>query len=227
MCVVGQFSYRTRLGETDTLSTIARRTHAAAFEERTGTWGVIDFTRDGNPLSQTFEIVGPEGARSSGGVRRDRRAAFGRPRLGVLPAAVEAGSDDTRVEGCRTAECGRGACGRRPRGHAFAPFCAPRTRRRKGSSRSRRRRAPMALTMRLAFRGPRGVARLASLQDVNPTRSLVSAAAPEPLGRRRGSRAGRPRGSAPSARAGAGALEAGQEAHDCAWSGRRCGAFTR
>jgi hypothetical protein len=38
------------------------------FNDQRGTWSVLDFTRDGIPLSQTFEIVAKSAAASKGGI---------------------------------------------------------------------------------------------------------------------------------------------------------------
>jgi hypothetical protein len=60
------FSFQPDSGETVTLSRSLDGPMRLLFDERTGMWSVLDFTRDGIPLSQTFEIVGPKGATSSG-----------------------------------------------------------------------------------------------------------------------------------------------------------------
>jgi hypothetical protein len=62
------FSFQPDAGDTITLSRSLDGPMRLLFDDRRGTWGVLDFTRDGIPLSQTFEDVGKQGRTSSGGV---------------------------------------------------------------------------------------------------------------------------------------------------------------
>jgi hypothetical protein len=62
------FSFQPDAGDTITLSRSLDGPMRLLFDERRGTWGVLDFTRDGIPLSQSFEIVGKRGTTTEGGV---------------------------------------------------------------------------------------------------------------------------------------------------------------
>jgi len=62
------FSFQPDAGDTITLSRSLDGPMRLLFDDRRGTWSVLDFTRDGIPLSQTFEIVGEQGTTRAGGV---------------------------------------------------------------------------------------------------------------------------------------------------------------
>jgi hypothetical protein len=62
------FSFQPDAGDTITLSRSLDGPMRLLFDDRRGTWSVLDFTRDGIPLSQTFEIVGEQGTAKRGGV---------------------------------------------------------------------------------------------------------------------------------------------------------------
>jgi hypothetical protein len=62
------FSFQPDAGDTITLSRSLDGPMRLLFDDRRGTWSVLDFTRDGIPLSQTFETVGKQGTAAGGGV---------------------------------------------------------------------------------------------------------------------------------------------------------------
>jgi hypothetical protein len=62
------FSFQPDTGDTITLSRSLDGPMRLLFDDRRGTWSVLDFTRDGIPLSQVFEIVGKRGTTSGGGI---------------------------------------------------------------------------------------------------------------------------------------------------------------
>jgi hypothetical protein len=62
------FSFQPDAGDTITLSRSLDGPMRLLFDERHGTWHVLDFTRDGIPLSQTFEVLGKQGATSTEGI---------------------------------------------------------------------------------------------------------------------------------------------------------------
>lgn len=62
------FSFQPDAGDTISLSRSLDGPMRLLFDEGVGTWGVLDFTRDGIPLSQAFEVVGKDGRMSAGGV---------------------------------------------------------------------------------------------------------------------------------------------------------------
>ena len=62
------FSFQPDAGDTITLSRSLDGPMRLLFDEERGTWSVLDFTRDGIPLSQAFEIVGKQGATTEDGV---------------------------------------------------------------------------------------------------------------------------------------------------------------
>jgi len=62
------FSFEPDHGKTITLSRSLDGPMRLLYDDARGTWGVLDFTRDGIPLSQTFEIVADRGRGSRGGV---------------------------------------------------------------------------------------------------------------------------------------------------------------
>ena len=62
------FSFQPDDGDTITLSRSLDGPMRLLFDERRETWSVLDFTRDGIPLSQAFEIVGAQGSTTGGGV---------------------------------------------------------------------------------------------------------------------------------------------------------------
>jgi hypothetical protein len=61
------FSFRPDDGDTITLSRSLDGPMRLLFDDEHGTWSVLDFTRDGIPLSRTFEIVAESAAASRGG----------------------------------------------------------------------------------------------------------------------------------------------------------------
>ncbi len=61
------FMFQPERGDAITLSRSLDGPMALLFDEQRGTWSVLDFTRDGVPLSQTFEIVGKRAEVSVGG----------------------------------------------------------------------------------------------------------------------------------------------------------------
>lgn len=62
------FSFQPDAGDAITLSRSLDGPMRLLFDERHGTWHVLDFTRDGIPLSQTFEVVGKRGTSSTEGI---------------------------------------------------------------------------------------------------------------------------------------------------------------
>ena len=62
------FSFQPDAGDTITLARSLDGPMRLLFDDRRGTWSVLDFTRDGIPLSQAFEIVGMQGSTTGGGV---------------------------------------------------------------------------------------------------------------------------------------------------------------
>ena len=62
------FSFQPDAGDTITLSRSLDGPMRLLFDDRRGTWSVLDFTRDGIPLSQAFELVGKRGSTTRGGV---------------------------------------------------------------------------------------------------------------------------------------------------------------
>ena len=62
------FSFQPDAGDTITLSRSLDGPMRLLFDDRRGTWSVLDFTRDGIPLSQAFEVVGKQGTTSNRGV---------------------------------------------------------------------------------------------------------------------------------------------------------------
>ncbi len=62
------FSFQPDHGKTITLSRSLDGPMRLLYDDTRGTWGVLDFTRDGIPLSQTFEIVADRVEGSSGGI---------------------------------------------------------------------------------------------------------------------------------------------------------------
>jgi hypothetical protein len=61
------FSFRPEAGDMISLSRSLDGPMRLLFDDEQGTWGVLDFTRDGIPLSRTFEIVARSAAASRGG----------------------------------------------------------------------------------------------------------------------------------------------------------------
>ena len=62
------FSFQPDDGDTITLSRSLDGPMRLLFDDRLGTWSVLDFTRDGIPLSQVFETVGKRGTASGDGI---------------------------------------------------------------------------------------------------------------------------------------------------------------
>jgi hypothetical protein len=62
------FSFRPDDGDEITLSRSLDGPMRLVFDDDLGTWSVLDFTRDGIPLSRTFEIVAESAEASKGGV---------------------------------------------------------------------------------------------------------------------------------------------------------------
>lgn len=62
------FSFRPDDGDEITLSRTLDGPMRLLFDDEHGTWSVLDFTRDGIPLSRTFEIVAESAAASKGGI---------------------------------------------------------------------------------------------------------------------------------------------------------------
>jgi hypothetical protein len=62
------FSFRPDDGKTITLSRSLDGPMRLLYDDARGTWGVLDFTRDGIPLSQTFEIVAGSAEASKRGI---------------------------------------------------------------------------------------------------------------------------------------------------------------
>ena len=62
------FSFQPDTGDTITLSRSLDGPMRLLFDDRLGTWSVLDFTRDGIPLSQVFETVGKRGTTSEDGI---------------------------------------------------------------------------------------------------------------------------------------------------------------
>jgi hypothetical protein len=62
------FSFQPDVGKTITLSRSLDGPMRLLYDDTRGTWGVLDFTRDGLPLSQTFEVVGDRVGGSRGGI---------------------------------------------------------------------------------------------------------------------------------------------------------------
>jgi hypothetical protein len=61
------FSFRPEEGDVITLSRSLDGPMRLLFDDERGTWSVLDFTRDGLPLSRTFEIVADDASISRGG----------------------------------------------------------------------------------------------------------------------------------------------------------------
>jgi hypothetical protein len=61
------FTFRPEHGDAITLSRSLDGPMALLFDEQRGTWSVLDFTRDGIPLSQAFEVVAKRADVSVGG----------------------------------------------------------------------------------------------------------------------------------------------------------------
>ena len=61
------FSFRPEEGDVITLSRSLDGPMRLLFDDERGTWSVLDFTRDGLPLSRTFEIVADDATVSRGG----------------------------------------------------------------------------------------------------------------------------------------------------------------
>lgn len=62
------FSFQPDTGDAITLSRSLDGPMRLLFDDRLGTWSVLDFTRDGIPLSQVFETVGKRGTTSEDGI---------------------------------------------------------------------------------------------------------------------------------------------------------------
>jgi hypothetical protein len=62
------FSFQPHHGKTITLSRSLDGPMRLLYDDAHGTWGVLDFTRDGIPLSQTFEVVADRVEASRGGI---------------------------------------------------------------------------------------------------------------------------------------------------------------
>ncbi len=62
------FSFQPDHGKTITLSRSLDGPMRLLYDDARGTWGVLDFTRDGIPLSQTFEVVADGVKGSRGGI---------------------------------------------------------------------------------------------------------------------------------------------------------------
>jgi hypothetical protein len=168
------FSFQPDSGDTITLSRSLDGPMRLLFDDRRGTWSVLDFTRDGIPLSQTFEIVGKQGTTSEDGIDLAIDAFVSVPywqfflqvssnhEVGLTPKdAVLLDADGNRVAtaGEVTSSLHSLPSGREVEGIVTFPAQA----------------AANGLTVRMTFRGPGGVtASEVPLQDLIHPLGLVS-----------------------------------------------------
>ena len=168
------FSFQPDTGDAITLSRSLDGPMRLLFDDRRGTWGVLDFTRDGIPLSQTFETVGKRGSTSGRGIDLAIDAFVSVPYwqffLKVSSGRVVGLSRKDAV--LRNADGGRVATA----GEVTSSLhYLPSGREVEGIVTFPAQAAADGLTVRMSFRGPGGVTRLEiPLQDLIHPLGIVS-----------------------------------------------------